>query len=147
MHRPTEGTTPAEARRTIIDDHKLLSAGLDELDALIEGATDGIAHLGRRLRERGLTFFERFAAHLDLEEALLLAPLRNVESGDLMADRLVAEHREQREQIRRLLDMLTDTTVPVAGVAEEVRSFVRLVRIDMEHEETTILRKGLIDGA
>jgi hemerythrin-like domain-containing protein len=138
--------TPEQARMTIVNDHSVLRGALDELDALLEDCTRSETRSGGRLRERALAFFDHFSAHLDLEEALLLDPLRAIAAGDVLADRLLREHKEQREQVRRLFDQLTDTSRPLAASAGELHGFVRLVRIDMEHEDATLLREGLLTG-
>lgn len=146
MARPIERMTPEQARMTIVGDHSVLRGNLDELDALLEDCVRNETRSGARLRERALAFFEHFSAHLDLEEALLLDPLRAIAAGDVIADRLLREHKEQREQVRGLFEYLTDTSRPLAAIADELRGFARLVRVDMEHEDSTLLREGLLTG-
>jgi hypothetical protein len=148
MTRSTGATTVARARATIIGDHAVLRAALDELDALLEalpgdGHGDG-ARSDDRVREHARALFERFGAHLDLEEDLLVEPLRAIEAGAEWVERLLAEHAEQREQVAALLARLADRSRSVSTLAPELRGFVHLVRIDMEHEEVTILREGLL---
>jgi hemerythrin-like domain-containing protein len=146
MARTIERMTPEQARITIVDDHSVLRGTLDELDALLEDCVRDETRSGGRLRERALAFFDHFSAHLDLEEALLLDPLRAIAAGDVIADRLLREHKEQREQVRSLFEQLADTSRPLATFANELRGFARLVRIDMEHEDATLLREGLLTG-
>ena len=135
---------PRQVRNRILAEHAVLRTALDELEALLDAVAIGGAGLGRRLRRDGAEFFAEFSAHLDVEDAALVSALRKVEDGDRMASRLAREHREQRESIRELLGQLEDEAQPIAEIAHELRAFVNSVRIDMENEETTMLREGLM---
>ena len=132
---------PSEVRTRIIDDHQLIRSEVNELDSLSKRFEDGEPEVGAELRDRGL---ELFAAHLNLEDTLLVAALRTLDDGDRLADRLQREHREQRQMLRFLIDRLTEDHRPTSLVAEELRNFGNYVRSDMEHEEATILSAGLL---
>lgn len=129
-----------EVRRRILDDHVALRGLLDGIDPLAGEFERGDAAQGERLREDALRLYERFSAHLDLEDRLLAPALRaGGQEGKRRADRLAREHQEQRELLRYLIGRLSQDRTPTTLVAREVRSFVNLVRLDMEHEEKTLL--------
>ncbi len=144
MERAVRPLNPGQVRDRILAEHAALRSALDELDALSEGFRQGEKGLAARLREHGKAFVEVFAAHILTEDTLLVDALRSLGEGDGLVDRLAHEHREQRELIGYLLGRLTDDARPTSLVASEMRSFSRLVRIDMEHEEGTILHEDLL---
>lgn len=144
MERPAPQHDAESVRVRILAEHAALRSALDELETLSEAFRHGQTGLAAKLRETGKAFVEVFAAHILTEDTLLVAALRTLESGDDLADRLVHEHREQRELIGYLLGRLADDGRPTTLVANEMRSFAHLVRIDMEHEEGTILREDLL---
>ena len=144
MNRASSTSNAGSVRQRILAEHADLRSALDELDTLSEAFRRGEPGSGSRLRERGKSFVEVFAAHILTEDTLLVAALRTIELGDDLADRLMHEHREQRELIGYLLGRLVDDARPTSLVANEMRSFSHLVRIDMEHEEGTILREDLL---
>jgi hemerythrin-like domain-containing protein len=129
-----------EVRRRILDDHVVLRGLLDEIEPLALEFERGGSAQGERLRDEALRLYERFAAHLDLEDRLLAPALRAAGAeGKRHAERLGHEHREQRELLRYLIGRLSQDRAPTTLVAREVHHFVNLIRLDMEHEEKTLL--------
>lgn len=147
MERASSTSDGGSVRKRILAEHAALRSALDEIDALSEAFRHGEPGSGSRLRQCGRSFVEIFAAHILTEDVLLVGALRGIESGVDLADRLMREHREQRELVGYLLGRLADDERPTTLVASEMRSFSHLVRIDMEHEEGTILREDLLGDA
>jgi hemerythrin-like domain-containing protein len=97
------------------------------------------------LRALGLQFLTRFSEHLALEDRFLAPALRRAgPAGRERAERLDADHREQRELLSYLLDKVRDPSRPAAVLADEWRSFVELLLDDMAQEELTILERELL---
>ena len=132
-------------RRLVIDDHAELRPMLDEIDALADRFEKGDEEIGRVLRQRGFEFYQRFAWHLDREERHLAPRLRAQGGREArLAERLDAEHREQRELLQYLLDRLGESTLPTLVIARELRNFAEYVRLDMEHEEADLLDESVL---
>lgn len=135
----------AEVRSRIFDDHAVLRERLSEIEELNERFEKGGAEVGDELRDRGMALIEMFAAHLTLEDAHLVPALRSMPGeGEYAASRLEREHREQRELLRFLVSRLEEETHPTALVSRELESFCECVKVDMAHEESTILREDLL---
>lgn len=118
---------------------------LRDVEEMVDRFQEGDAGGARSLRERGLGLYERLAAHLELEDSVLAPALRaSGAAGERAAERLAHEHREQRELLKYLLERLREQTRPTVLVARELRSFIDYVRMDMEHEESTLLSEELL---
>lgn len=138
----------AEIRTRILDDHSMLRGRLDRIEALANRFETGGSEVGKELREEGLALFEVFAAHLAYEDAQLVPALRMLpEKGGELATRLEREHREQRELLHYLVGRLATENRPTTLVARELQAFSSYLRIDMSHEESTILEGGILDDA
>lgn len=135
--------TDGQVRRQVLADHAVLRQELNDLESILLDFESGKSESGSRLRERGVRLFDLFAAHLGLEDEVLIAALRRQEAGRPLAEKLTEEHREQRELLRFLLSRLEDDERPSSLVARELSSFVEVLRIDMAHEEATVLRTDL----
>ncbi len=134
----------AEVRDHVLAQHAELRKRLDEICALANRFESGDASVGANLRQRGLALYERFAEHLDFEEAQLEPLLRAREVGRRHADHLLREHQEQRELLQYLLGRLSRQPLPTLLVARELRNFAEYVRLDMAHEEKTLLDEALL---
>jgi hemerythrin-like domain-containing protein len=136
---------PAEARAQILDEHDRLRDRLDEIEELTTRFEKGGPDVGRALREQGVALFEVFAAHLNLEDAQLVPALRTIpERGDGLARRLEREHKEQRELLTYLLSRLEQESRPTTLVARELQGFCEYLRLDMGHEEATLLQEAIL---
>ena len=128
-------------RERILSEHEHLRRLLSEVNqqafqVSIGGARDGVD----ALRALGLQLLMHFREHLALEDRLLAPALRRVDgTGRERAERLDADHREQRELLDYLLDNVRDQSRPGAVLAAEWRSLVELLLDDMAREERTIL--------
>jgi hemerythrin-like domain-containing protein len=130
----------AEVREQILEQHAELREMLAGLEPLVKRFEPGSRMVAEELCERGLALYEKLAAHLDLEDDLLVAALRAVrEGGQERAEDLAAEHREQRELLEFLIGRLTRECRPTSLVARELRSFIDCLREDMDDEEATLL--------
>ena len=136
---------PSEVRERILTEHDKLREIITALAASARNFDPGDPAAGRELRAAGLACFEAFAAHLKSEDALLGPALEKIpENGSDMAERLRREHREQRELLDFLVRRLEDNERPSSLVVEELHNFAEYVRLDMCHEEATILRGDLL---
>lgn len=141
---------PAEAaRREILDQHLALRELLPPLEALAERyeQAEEASELGDTLRTAALDLYERFGAHLDREQALLTPLLRRAgERGERFLHRLEHEHHEQRELLHYLLSRLRSHPMPSLLIARELQNFAAFLRIEMEHEEKTLLAPDVLEA-
>lgn len=136
-----------ELRERIFDEHARLRERLADLEDLTERFEKGGAEVGLELREGGAALCEVFAAHLSLEDAQLVPLLRKLpERGEELADRLEREHREQRELLDYLVSRLDEERRPTLLIAREIQSFCDYLKVDMSHEESTLLREDLLQA-
>jgi hemerythrin-like domain-containing protein len=134
-------------RQRILSDHDHLRGLLAEVEQqafrVARGGGEGVDEL----RALGLQLLSRFRDHLALEDRLLAPALRRAGSaGRERADRLDADHREQRELLDYLLDKLRDPSRPAAVLAADWASFVELLLDDMAQEERMILEKERVEA-
>jgi hemerythrin-like domain-containing protein len=135
----------ADIRRSILEEHEQLRRLLGELEPVLEAFEAEESGVGRMLRERGLELYERLARHLDSEQDLVTPALRaSGPDGQRRADRLAHEHREQRELLRYLMSRLEPDDPPTLLVARELRNFIAYLRMDMAHEEETMLTDAVL---
>jgi hemerythrin-like domain-containing protein len=136
----------SHVRRRILVDHEHLRGLLDEVDQRAVRVARGAEEDVGALRALGLQLLRRFREHLALEDHLLAPALRRAgRIGRERAERLDADHREQRELLDYLLEKVRDPSRPAAVLAAEWRSFVELLRDDMAEEELTILERELLE--
>lgn len=136
---------PGEVRRRITEEHARLREMLDSLAPLAERFERGDESVATEMRAAALALYECFAAHLTEEENALGPALRaRGAEGHRLADRLRHEHKEQQELLQYLLGRLRDNLNPTLLVAREVRHFVEYVRLDMAHEESTLLTVAML---
>lgn len=139
--------TPGQVRKRILADHQKLREMLAELAPLAERFERGDGADGNALRERALALYETFAAHLLHEENTLEPALRaRGPEGVRYAERLAHEHGEQRELLRYLIARLEDQPRPTLLVAREILHFTEYLRLDMAHEESTLLTAAALGG-
>ena len=70
--------------------------------------------------------------HWELEEHFL-APLLNSTTGD--AEPMTREHRSQREQLSRAVELLDGGAANPEAFAQKLQTFTDLVREDIEREQ------------
>lgn len=135
-------------RREILAQHLELRSLLPEVEDLagrFERAADEDEELGVALREAARILYEKFGSHLDREQELLEPALQGAgPQGERMARRLAHEHREQRELLRYLLRRLQQHPAPTLLVARQIVDFAGFLRVEMDHEERTMLSPALL---
>ncbi len=124
-------------------DHAAIRETLGELESTLEQARRGDAVSLRRVRERGLHLNEQLARHLDLEDRHLVPWVRET-LGEDEAVAIEEEHREQRLLFEYVLGRLEHASRPSRLVIQELRTFLALLREDMEGEERAVL-SGRVD--
>jgi iron-sulfur cluster repair protein YtfE (RIC family) len=134
---------PSQVRARILGEHELLRGSVDQLAAVTsrlwagdcEAFTDAISSAQR--------LYQQLLEHLDFEDALLLAALRDTDAwGNLRADRLASHHVEQRQQLRALADRTLGETP--AGLAALLTELIADLRLDMQYEEQEVLSPELL---
>lgn len=136
----------SRVRKRILVDHEYLRRLLDEVDQRALRVARGVEEEVGTLRALGLQLLGRFSEHLALEDRLLAPALRRAgRVGRERAERLDADHREQRELLDYLLEKVRDPSRPAAVLAAEWRGFVELLLDDMAQEELTILERELLE--
>jgi iron-sulfur cluster repair protein YtfE (RIC family) len=134
---------PSEIRQRILDDHGQLRRLFADLRELLGEPAAGPS--AGAVRELAAALRQRFLAHLDLEERLLVPALRDADAwGAERADRIAREHALQRAQLERLLTHLRDATYAPSELARELDALVSELQVDMEHEERTALSPTLL---
>jgi hemerythrin-like domain-containing protein len=138
---------PSEVRSRVLSDHEVLRELLEQLEALAGEISRPEPDRDRvdRLRGEADAFLARLREHMRWEEAYLLPALREADAwGQERADRLIADHREQRELFDFILSRLHDRGRSDAMVAADVRALIGLLREDMEHEEAELLDERVL---
>lgn len=136
---------PSQVRRTILDQHVWLHEFLSGMQALAGRVEGGEQDLAAKLRERTAAMSDRFLRHLEFEEAYLVPALRDADAwGEERAERLLREHDEQRERFRALMHGLRQPCADARTLARDVRTLVRDLLADMEHEERDLLSERLL---
>jgi len=135
-------------RSQIVAEHGELRALVPHVESLAkqfeESAPEG-HDLAKPLREAGLALYQKFAEHLDHEQALLEPVLRAAgPEGRRMALSLEHEHREQRELLDFLLRRLQEQPTPTLLIARQLQNFTNFLRLEMDHEEKTMLSPELL---
>jgi len=130
-------------RVQIIGEHTALKELLAEVEGLarkFEQLVEGDVAVGKQLHSLGLTLYEKFGTHLDNEQGLLEPALRATgRTGERLANRLAHEHHEQRELLRYLIARIEKHPVPTILIARELQNFAGFLRVEMAHEEETML--------
>lgn len=138
---------PAQVRQRILEEHARLRAMLAELVPMAERFERGDGAIADALQEQAMALYESFAAHLLHEENTLEPALRaRGTEGQRLAERLAHEHREQRELLAYLVARLRDQPRPTLLVAREIVHFAEYLRLDMAHEESTLLTAAALGG-
>ena len=138
----------SRVRERVLRDHEYLRVLLDEVDRQAFRASRGAKGGAGMLRALGLHLLKRFSEHLALEDRLLAPALRRAgPAGCERAERLDADHRDQRDLLDYLLDKVSDPSRPAAVLAAEWRSFVELLLDDMAQEELTIVERELLEDS
>lgn len=131
-----------ELRMRILDDHSMIRAKADVLEGLALRILRGDEDLGSALRLKGEEIQERLVRHIDWEERELLPALRELGNPEV-AERILAEHKAQRQRITETLATLQDSERRPVALARHMVEFVRLLEREMHDEEELVLIRGL----
>ena len=136
---------PSEVRQRILNDHQIIGIMVSEIRDFALRVQAGEEHLSARLRECGQNLYERFCQHIDLEDAILIGALRDVDAwGEERADELKIEHQEQREVLTYLLERLLDPSQSQILMVNDLLNFTTWLSEDMKHEEETLLHEDVL---
>ena len=136
---------PSEVRESILEQHDDLRRRLSALRELAAKSPSRAAQTSERLRDVGLQTLSALSDHLDYEDLHLLPALREADSwGDERARLVSAEHAEQRELFRYIVDRLHETERPGLLLARELETLVDALLVDMAEEEKTMLNENLL---
>lgn len=139
---------PSQIRRRILRDHQALRGNLSSLEALSKQVLDEGRLLAGPLRLQGEALLSQLCDHMDWEDLHLRPALRVADvSGEKRAEQFAAEHREQREMLGYVLKRIQDTNAPPVILARGLLDLVKVLRQDMEEEESLFLDERLLrDG-
>ncbi len=136
---------PSEVRRRILHDHQLLRGILLSVEGLAREVVEGEAKQVGALRLEGETLLERLLEHMRWEDLYLRPALLDTPGwGEERAERLDRDHREQRELLQHSLAGIQDLSRPPIVVARQLQDLVRLLREDMEEEESLLVNERVL---
>lgn len=136
---------PSQIRERILADHDALRKDLEELDSEACAVLEGDRPLLGVLRSDAERLLDQLQVHMRWEERYLLPALRNADAwGRERAQRMLADHREQRDTIALLVERLRDQKRPAAMIARDVAGLVELLRLDMREEERDLLDERVL---
>lgn len=135
--------TPSQVRRQVFEEHDQLRVRLVRLQELArEVALDALCVTV--LRDDLRTLLLQFARHLDLEEALLMPLIENIDAwGPQRAAAMREEHQLQRSLILKMFGRCERLDDAVA-FAIEVDALVHRIYQDMNGEEAELLDADLL---
>lgn len=134
---------PSQVRTRILQDHEALRQQLSALEHAVAALLDD-KRMVHRVAELAHQLLHELAEHTALEDSLLVPALTEIDAwGPVRADQLLEHHRAQRAQIRELTELFKLELNP-GDVAHVTTSFVRELRLDMEHEERDLLSADLL---
>lgn len=136
---------PSEVRERVLADHRTLRRDLDRLEALARAGVGRVCVSSDTLRVESERLLARLQLHMHWEERHLLPALREADAwGAERAERLVADHREQRELLDFVLLRLRDATRPARVVVSDIQALIELLREDMREEEAELLDERVL---
>ncbi len=140
----------SEIRSEIAGQHAELKELLGEIETLakrFEQSAGNTPAVGNQLHNRGLALYKKFGAHLESEQELMEPALRKAgPEGEQLAHRLRNEHREQRELLKYLIARLEQHPEPTILISRELQHFAGFLRLEMVHEEETMLSAAVLGG-
>lgn len=128
-----------EVRREILEEHRRLRMAVADVESLRSQLEAGDESVARALLESGRALYQRFAAHLALEDRDLVPAVGEI-AGQAIADKITKEHREQRELLEYLVGRIAHFERPTVLLARDLQQFATLLQVDMREEEALLLR-------
>jgi iron-sulfur cluster repair protein YtfE (RIC family) len=134
---------PSQVRARILSEHEVLRRSVDRLAAVTARLLAGDCEAFSAATASAQLLYQQLQDHLDFEDALLVAALRDTDAwGNLRADRLASHHVEQRQQFRTLAERSRCETP--AGLAALLTELIADLRLDMQYEEKEVLSPELL---
>lgn len=135
---PTAGDLFSAARTHILAQHEDLRRRLLSAFAAVDAASSEDPEAVDELRLVGVMVLSQLKSHMAFEESVLL-PLfaASAPPGPSAASALVDEHRRQRAELTRLIDLCADGER--SALCEDMRALIADVLADMAVEERTML--------
>jgi iron-sulfur cluster repair protein YtfE (RIC family) len=131
-------TSNAEIRKAILEEHRLLRARIDAVQAALDESLPPGGPVPRRLLAALDAFLSDFLKHIAHEDVVLRPLLATVDAwARERVEHLDLEHREQREKLQAL-SMMSPTADPAAFTAA-VQETLLWIRADMDGEEREVL--------
>ncbi|MGM0575343.1 MAG: hemerythrin domain-containing protein [Myxococcota bacterium] len=132
----------------ILEEHVEMRQQLDEIESLCRRSPSELQSVLGELRSRARTMLDRLVGHMALEDDVLVPALReNTNWGYICTRELERYHREQRQQMRKLREMLAEDHTPAQELTREIMVLGELMREDMRHEEEDLLKPTVIDDS
>ena len=136
---------PSEVRRRILEDHERLRREVEQVEGLAREILKDLREPISALRAEAEGLVKRLFAHMKWEETHLLPALREADAwGAERAERLVRDHREQRNLLDFVLGRLHDPARPAEAVARDIVHLADLLREDMQAEEKDLLDERVL---
>lgn len=143
--RRSDLPAPSEVRRQVLEDHARLRMALSELRSTAQWARTGAPERAQSLRDEAGLLTDLFFRHLEMEEAILVPTLREVDAwGEARAERVLEEHREQRQMLLDLLQDLDRAPERLGRHARYVLWLADAIEADMLHVEASVLSEELL---
>lgn len=134
---------PSQLRKKILAEHVIIRGKVKEAEALAGRVLGGDATAELPMRAHATDLVELFREHLEMEDALLVPTLRNIDAwGQIRAERVAREHEWQRAALERLEQAAKREAT--ADVARAVESLGKELLADMKDEDETILSPNLL---
>lgn len=135
---------PSAIKRRIDDEHAFLRHKLDEVESLSERALRE-EPVDEQLFASARELYRRLLDHIELEDVLLAPVLDHGPMGPAGSKDLLAKHHEQRIQLEMGLSMVDSGDTE--HLAESLLLLAHSVRVDMKHEEDTVVSPEVLDDS
>jgi hypothetical protein len=143
MRATQESLSSNDARVAILSCHDELRGLATETIHLADGATSssqGFEPLFARARQ----LYQAFEEHIDFEERLLTAALRDVIGlGSVLQAQVMDGHEKQRATLASAMSALEPGRLPPVRLAESVRTVTDALLLELNDEEKCLLSADL----
>jgi acetoin utilization protein AcuB len=141
--RPSQPPRPSAVRTRILAEHTVLRALYAAVDQHARAVLAGEAGATAALRDRGRELCTTLLRHIELENTVLAPALHDLDAfGPVRAQQLIAEHERQRSVLASMLVAIDEGRD--RELADDMLRLISELRIDMAHEEESLLHSGLL---
>jgi len=135
---------PSAVRKRIHTEHDELRGKLDEVEAVATRLAEGDGGAVESAIVASQALYDKLPDHIDLEDAILAPALREADAwGDIRDDKVVSQHKDQRQELMALGNEVPVDVKP-GLFAERLQAFILDVREDMAHEEEALLNESIL---